>query len=172
MQEVVEVTIFRYRYLEDRTKVVEIRHLPIKLKPFVSPIAATIDLYDEGNESPPLPSPPGAPLLRGYQQRLSLVPTDESQLFGENYEGQFSPHRGSTYDVEVRHSVYKDDSRIVKKMFSFEVDVPALGGTNVTARFKKRLRRGTYATVVRGQGMWIHNYGGQRGDLYVDMNVK
>ena len=172
MQEVVEVTIFRYRYLEDRTKVVEIRRLPVKLKPFISPVAATIDLYDEGNEAPPLSSPPGTPLLRGYQQRLSLVPTDESQLFGENYEGQFVPHGDSMYDVEVRHSVYKDDLRIVKKMFSFEIDVPSLAGTNVTARFKKRCRRGNYETVLRGQGMWIHNYGGQRGDLYVDMIVK
>ena len=62
-----------------------------------------MDLYDEGNESPPLPSPASAPLLRGHQQRLSLIPTDESQLFGENYEGQFFPHGESTYDVAVLH---------------------------------------------------------------------
>lgn len=162
------MTIFRYRYLQDRTKVVEIRRVPVKLKPFLSPAAATIDLYDEGNEFPPTM---GTFLIRGYQQQLSLIPTDESQLFGDNYEGQFVPHGESTYDVDVRHSVYKDDSRILKKMFSFEVDIPSLMGTTVSARFKKRCKRGTFETVLKGQGMWMHNPGGQRGDLYVTMTI-
>jgi len=170
MQELVEVTIFRYRYLEDRSKVVEIRRVRIKLKPFLSPVAATVDLYGEGNEFPPVMK--GTSLVLGYKQRLSLVPTDESQLFGENYDGQFIPHGESTYDVDVHHSVYKGDVKIAKKMFSFEVDIPTLAGNTVIARFKKRCKRGTFTTVLRGQGMWVHNVGGQRGDLYVTMTVK
>ena len=170
MQELVEVTIFRYRYLEDRVKVVETRRVRTKLKPFLSPAPATIDLYGEGNEFPPALN--GTSLVLGYKQQLSLIPTDESQLFGENYEGQFVPHGDSTYDVDVQHSVYKDDLRIVKRMFSFEVDIPTLAGNVVAARFRKRCKRGTFKTVVRGQGMWLPIPGGRRGDLYVTMTVK
>jgi len=66
----------------------------------------------------------------------------------------------------------KDDLRITKKMFYFELDVPSLAGMSVTARFKGRLKRGGHATVVKGQGMWKTFVGGQRGDLFVQLMVK
>jgi hypothetical protein len=161
------VSIYRYRYLDETTRVVELLRIPIKLKPFLSDVAATIDLEEIGNEYPPDISP-----LRRYRQRLSIIPVDESQLFGDNYEGQFIPYNGSVYDVAVNHTVYKDDLRIVKRLWSFEINIPALSGLSVTARFKGRLKRGRFTTVLKGEGMWKHYEGGARGDLYVELIVK
>jgi hypothetical protein len=172
MQEVIEVTIFRYRYLEDRTKVIEVCRVPVKLKPFLAPVAATIDLSEAGNELPPLFGGHSFDGYKdGYKQSLSLIPTEERQ-FGEYYDGQFFPHGDSFYDAEVHHSISKEDKKVLKKMWSFEVDVPGLAGTMVTARFKKRFKRGTFLTVLQGEGMWMHNPGGQRGNLHVKMTIK
>lgn len=66
----------------------------------------------------------------------------------------------------------KDDLRVSKKMFNFELDVPSLSGMSVTARFKGRFKRGEHTTVVKGQGMWKGFVGGERGDLYVSLTVK
>lgn len=162
------MSIFRYRYLENSTKVVEILRLPIKLKPFLSDVAATIDLMDSGNEY--LLSSDALSLKR-YKQRLSLVPVDDSELYGDHHEGQFFRHGESLYDVAVQHTIYKDDLRIQKKMWSFEIDIPTLNGTSVATKFKGRLRRRRYSTVLKGEGMWKYYEGGPRGNLYVTMNV-
>jgi len=161
------VCIFRFRYLEDRTKVVEVLRTKLKLKPFLADVAATIDLNDTGNEYPP-----SHHSLPSYKQRLSILPVDESQFFGDNYDGQFFPHNDSIYDVEVHHTIYKDDLRIQKHLFSFEVDIPALSGQSVVAKFKGRLKRGRFNAVLKGEGMWKYYEGGKRGDLYVKMVVK
>ena len=139
----------------------------VKLKPFLADVAATIDLDDAGNEYPR--SHHTVPL---YKQRLSILPVDESQSFGENYDGQFFPHKDSIYDVKVHHAVYKDDLRIQKHLFSFEIDIPALGGHSIVARFKGRFKRGRFSAVLKGEGMWKYYEGGERGDLHVEMVVK
>lgn len=169
-REVIEITLFRFRYTEDSTKLVEILRKPIKLKPFLSDVAGKIDLIDMGNEFPP---PPSTSLIaKRYKQEISIIPIDESELFGENYDGQFFRHEGSLYNVAVQHTISKDDSRIVKKMWSFEIDIPSLNGWAVFARFKGRLRTGRFTTVLKGQGMWKYYEGGERGDLYVQLIVK
>jgi DnaJ-class molecular chaperone len=147
--------------------VVELIRIPVKLKPFLSDVAATIDLIDMGNEYPV-----DIPSTKRYKQRLSIIPVDESQIYGENYDGQFFRHQGSLYDVEVKHTIYKDDLRIDKHLWSFEILIPTLNGMTVVARFKGRLKRGRHTTVLKGQGMWKHYEGGQRGDLYVEATVK
>ena len=88
------------------------------------------------------------------KQRLSIVPKDEAELFGDNYDGQFFRHEGSFYDVEVQHTVYKDDLRIHKKFWSFEFDIPSLNLMSVSARFRGRLKRGRFTTMLKGQGLW------------------
>ena len=147
---------------------VEVVRVPIKLKPFLDEVAATIDLVDMGNEFPPAPNSP-----ERYKQHLSLIPQDEAQLYGENHDGQFFRYQDSLYHVAVRHTVYKDDPRIQKQLFSFEIDIPALSGISVTARFKGILRRGAHNTVLKGQGM-CGDYGNgfRRGHLYVELTVK
>jgi hypothetical protein len=161
------VSIFRYKYLEDGSKAVELARIRVKLKPFLADVAATIDLNDTGNEYPP-----SHHTLPTYKQRLSILPVDESQYFGDNYDGQFFPHYDSNYDVEVHHTVYKDDLRIQRHLFSFEIDIPALSGQSVVAKFKGRLKRGRFSAVLKGEGMWKYYEGGERGDLYVKMVVK
>jgi hypothetical protein len=153
--------------LEDGSKVVELARIRVKLKPFLADVAATIDLNDSGNEYPP-----SHHTLPTYKQRLSILPVDESQYFGDNYDGQFFPHYDSIYDVEVHHTVYKDDLRIQRHLFSFEIDIPALSGQSVVAKFKGRLRRGRFSAILKGEGMWKFYEGGERGDLYVKMVVK
>jgi len=165
-QETVELTIFRYRYLPDSSKVVEIVRRKIKLKPYVSDVAATIDLEDVGNEFPPTPHS-----QTSYKQRLSITPIDESVLYGENYDGQFF-REGSAYDVVVQHTIQKRDLRVRKGLWWFELDIPALNGMMVIARFKGRLRKGQHKAVLKGQGMWKYYEGGERGDLVVRMIVK
>lgn len=165
--ETIELSIFRYRYLEDNTKVVELIRTRIKLKPFLADVLGRIDLPDMGNEFPP-----EGPGTQRSKQRLSIIPVDESQMFGENYDGQFFRHNGSYYDVQVQHTVYKDDLRIDKHFFSFELLIPSLNGTSVVARFRGRLKRGQFTTVLRQQGMWGYYEGGPRGDLYVELTVK
>jgi len=159
-REVVELTIFRYRYLNNGVKVVEIVRKKIQIKPDQQ---AIMDLVDLGNEFPHSSS--------SAFQRLSIVPVDESQLYGENYDGQFIPREGSSSDVEVHHTIYKDDLRIRKGFWSFELDVPALNGMQVTARFRTRLRKGQFRTKLKGQGMWKGSEGTLRGDLYVTITV-
>jgi len=166
-QQTIEVCLFRFRYLEDGTKVVELVRRRVKLKPFLADVAATIDLNDTGNEYPP-----SHPALSKYKQRLSILPVDESQSYGDNYDGQFFSHNDSMYDVEVHHTVYKDDLRIQKHLFSFEIDIPALNGQSVLAKFKGRLKRGKFSAVLKGEGMWKFYEGGPRGDLYVKMVIK
>jgi DnaJ-class molecular chaperone len=116
--------------------------------------------------------PVDIPSTKPYRQRLSIIPVDESQIYGENYDGQFFRHQGSLYDVEVKHTIYKDDLRIDKHLWSFEILIPTLDGMTVVARFKGRLKRGKHTAVLKGQGMWKHYEGGQRGDLYVVATVK
>lgn len=76
------------------------------------------------------------------------------------------------YDVEVHHTVYKDDLRIQKRLFSFELDIPALSGQSIVAKFKGRFKRGRFSAMLKGEGMWKYYEGGKRGDLYVKMVVK
>jgi hypothetical protein len=142
---------------------------PIKLKPFLSTAAATIDLVDFGNEYFLLPK---APTSQTYKQTLSIIPADESELYCENHDGQFFRLEGSSYDVGVKHTFYKDDLRIAKHLFNFEIDIPALSGILVVARFKGRLRRGKFSTVLKNEGMWKYCPGGERGDLHVELTVK
>jgi len=168
-REVIELSLFRFRYTENGTKLVELIRKSIQLKPFLADVSATIDLIDIGNEFPPTSSSPSS---TRYKQQVSIIPVDESELYGENYDGQFYRHKGSLYDVAVRLTVYKDDLRITKRLFSFEFDIPALNGISVVAKFKRRLRRGRFIIVLKGQGMWRYHQGGQRGDLYVELNVK
>jgi hypothetical protein len=144
---------------------VEVVRVPIKLKPFLDNVDAMIGLADMGNEFPPDPDS-----QQRYTQQLSLVPQDEAQLYGENHDGQFFRYRGSQYHVGVRHTVYKDDLRIQKHLFSFEIDIPALNGMSVTARFKGRLRRGVHNTVLKAEGMRERCRG--YGNLYVELTVK
>jgi hypothetical protein len=166
--EAIDLCLFRFRYSDQGTKLVEVIRTPIKLKPFVSDVSATIDLIDMGNEYPPTSSSTS----QQYKQQISIIPIDESELIGETYDGKFSRDRGSLYDVSVHHTVYKDDLRIDKKIWSFEFDIPALDGTSVTAKFKGRLRKGTFTTILKGQGMWKYYPGGERGDLFVELTVK
>ena len=165
-REVVEVTLFRWRYLDDSTKLVELVRKSIKLKPFLDIKAGILDLADMGNEFP-LSS-----IYRGNKQHLSLIPKDEAELFGDNYEGQFFRHEGSYFDVAVQHSVYKDDLRIQKRWFSFKLSIPALNGMSISAKFKGRLRRGRFKAVLKGQGLWKTREDGERGDLFVELIVK
>src|SRR5208282_2388746 len=81
-REVIEVTLFRFRYLDDSIKLVELVRTPIQLKPFLDTAIATIDLADMGNEFPF----PSISSSKRYKQRLSIVPKDEADLFGDNYE--------------------------------------------------------------------------------------
>jgi|SRR5579862_1757350 len=163
-REKVELTIFRFRYLDNGIKVVELLRKHIQLKPYLSDVASVIDLDGLGNEFPDSPSP--------RFQRLSLIPVDESQLFGENYDEQFFPRDGSTYDVEVHYTIQREDIRIRKGFWSFELDVRALNGMLVTARFRRRLRKGNFTTVLKSEGMWRAYEGGKRGDLYVRLTVE
>jgi hypothetical protein len=140
------------------------------LKPFIHEVAATIDLDDLGNEFPPtsLTEP-------RYTQRLSIIPVDESELYGDNFEGQFFPH-GDKFDVAVNHTIHKDDHRIRKGWWWWELGIPALGGGVVVARFRMMpfrggVKKGTYTAVLENQGMWKYWKGGERGDLHVRMNV-
>ena len=167
-REVIEITLFRFRYRNDATKLVELVRKRIQLKPFLDTAAATIDLADMGNEFP-FPSTSSS---KHPRQRLSIVPKDEAELFGENYEGQFFRREGSSYDVAVQHTVYKDDLRIRKKLWSFELDIPSLNVISVSARFRGRLKRGRFTTVLKGQGLWKFHQGGERGDLFVELLVK
>ena len=162
------MSLFRFRYINDWTKVVELVRIPIQLKPFLDTPAATIDLADMGNEFP-FPSTSSS---KRYKQRLTIFPKDEAELFGDNYEGQFFRHQGSFYDVTVQHIVYKDDLRIQKKLWSFELDIPSLNLMSVSARFKGRLKRGRFTTVLKGQGLWKFHEGGERGDLFVKLLIK
>ena len=123
-----------------------------------------------GNE---FPIPPNSlPSTPRYKQLLSIIPADESQLYGDNVDGQFFRRSQDSADVGVQHTFYKDDLRIVKKLWSFELDIPALNGFSVVTKFNGRLRRGRFHTVLRGQGMWKWQQGGKRGDLYVELIVK
>lgn len=166
-QERIDITIFRYKYLENGAKCVEVLRTKITLRPYIIAVLSTIDLDSHGNEYPRFSGQVGS-----AAQRLSIIPTDESELYGESYEGQFVRHNGSEHDVAINLTVMKDDLRITKKLFNFELDVPSLSGMSVTARFKGRLKRGSYATVVKGQGMWKVYVGGDRGDLHVSLMVK
>lgn len=168
-REVIELSLFRFRYTENGTKLVELIRKSIQLRPFLADVSATIDLIDMGNEFPPTSSSHSS---KRYKQQVSIIPIDESELSGERDDGQFYRHEGSLYDVGVRHTVYKDDLRITKRFFSFEFDIPALNGMSVVAKCKGRLRRGKFTTVLKGQGMWRYHQGGPRGDLYVELNVK
>jgi hypothetical protein len=161
----VELSIFRYRYLSETTKVVELIRRTIKLKPFVSDVAATIDLDDIGNEFPPTSHSQSS-----YKQRLSITPVDESALYGENYDGQFF-RDGSQYNVAVHHTIDKNNLRLRKGLWWFELDIPALNGQMVIARFRGRLRKGRFTAVLKGEGMWKYYEGGERGDLHVRMDV-
>jgi hypothetical protein len=167
-REVIEVTLFRFRYLDDGTKLVELVRKKIQLKPFIDTAAATIDLAEMGNE---LPFSAMSSSNR-CKQRLSLVPKDEAELFGDNYDGQFFRREGSFCDVKVQLTVYKDDLRIKKKLCSFEFDIPSLNLMSVSARFRGRLKRGHFTTVLKGQGLWKSQQGGDRGDLFVELLVK
>ena len=167
-REVIEVTLFRFRYLDDDTKLVELVRTHIQLKPFLDRAAAIINLPDMGNEFPF----PSISSSKRYKQRLSIVPKDEAELFGDNYEGQFFRHEGSFHDVAVQYTVYKDDLRIRKKLWSFELDLPSLNLMSVSARFRGRLKRGRFTTVLKGQGLWLFHEGGERGDLFVELLVK
>jgi hypothetical protein len=159
----VELTIFRYRFLDNGVKVVELVRKNIQLKPYVKRDVSIIDLVDLGNEFPRSAS--------SAFQRLSVLPVDESQFFGEHYNGQFFPRKGSTCDVEVHHRFQRDDPRISKWFWSFEFEIPALTGMAVTARFRRRLWSGRHTTKLRGQGMWKGYEGGTRGDLYVVVTI-
>lgn len=166
------MTIFRYRYLPDSTKVVELIRRRIKLKPFLSDVvgqssSATIDLEDMGNEFPPTTDSS----TKSCKQYLSITPVDESILFGENYDGQFFRANGSACDVTVHHTISKSDQNVRKGLWWFELDIPALSGRMVIARFKGRLRKGRFTAVLRGEGMWKWYEGGERGDLLVRMDV-
>jgi hypothetical protein len=167
-EERIDLTIFRYKYIHNGIKCVEILRTKIALRPYVLSILSNINLESHGNEYPHRGNSGG----RYSAQRLSIVPTDESELYGETYEGQFFRHNGSAEDVAINVSVMKDDLRVTKKMFNFELDVPSLSGMSVTARFKGRFKRGGHTTVVKGQGMWKGFVGGERGDLYVSLTVK
>ena len=169
MKETIELTIFRYKYLDDLRKVVEVARMPIKLKPYLSEVAATLDLFEAGNEDPYMSSPRGS---RKYRQHVLIVPVDEAELYGDNYDGQFFSRSNSKYDVEVHHTKYKDDLTIRKRLWSFEIDIPALNGTSVVAQFKGRLRRGRFRAILKGQGMWRYREGGARGDLHVRLTIK
>ena len=164
-QEMIEITIFRYTYLDNGEKCVEILRPKVKLKPFLDKSLSVINLGGYGNKYRSGSNTTCA-------QTLSIIPTDESELFGENYDGQFFRHKDSSYDVALNVMVMKDDLRITKKLFHFKLDVPSVSGMSVPARFKGRLKRGEYATVVKGQGMWKTFVGGERGNLFVRLTVR
>ena len=169
MKENIELTIFRYRYMEDGMKVVEMVHVPVRLKPYLSEVAATIDLFETGNEDPSMSS---AQASRSYRQHILIVPVDEAELYGDHYDGQFFSRPKSKSDVEVHYTRYKDDLTIRKRLWSFEIDIPALNGMSVVTQFKGRLRRGRFTAILKGQGMWRYQEGGERGDLYVRLTIK
>src|SRR5271169_6434011 len=90
-REVIELSLFRFRYTENGTKLVELIRKSIQLKPFLADVSATIDLIDMGNEFPPTSSSPSSK----YKQQVSIIPIDESELNGEKDDGQFYRHEGS-----------------------------------------------------------------------------
>ena len=150
-------------------KVVEMVRVPIKLKPHLSEVAATIDLFETGNEDPTMSSPQSS---RKYRQHILIVPVDEAELYGEGYDGQFFSRANSKSDVEVHHTRYRDDLTIRKRLWSFEIDIPTLSGMSMVTQFKGRLRRGQFTAILKGQGMWRYQEGGDRGDLYVRLTIK
>jgi hypothetical protein len=166
-QEVVELTIFRYRYMKkdsQPTKVVELFRKEIRLKPFLRKGRGRIDLDEMGNEFPPNSETPGK------LQSLSIIPADEAQLYGENYDGQFHIIDEDQVDVGIRLTRSKANLR-KKGLFSFEVDVPNLAGAVTIAQFRGRLKRGTFKTVLEGEGMYKRPQNWRRGNLHVELVV-
>lgn len=143
--------------------------LDVKLKPFLDRKSAIIDLGEEGNEYPFLPYA-NDPQRR--IQRLSVIPVDETSHLENHPNGQFYSYEGSLCDIAVQHTFMKEDLKTRKNMWSFEINIPTLDGVLLPVRFKRRLKRGNYSTVLQGQGMWKTEVGGERGDLYVSVTVK
>jgi hypothetical protein len=134
----IEIVVFRFRYLSSTgSKVVEIMRQPVHFNPAFWAAHSGIMFPNLGNESPD-----------HTYQTLRILPVTDSDLFGDSPDAHTSPHRDRADEV-VDQTFLKDDLRIRRRWWCWEVDVPTSAGVFVTAKFFGRLKRGRYVSLVR-----------------------